>query len=60
MDFSIIVPVLNEINYIDDLAASLNIKDGVKKEIFFTDGGSTDGTRMRHWSVVHGRWFSLD
>ena len=44
MKLSIIVPVLNEINYIEKLAESLNKPDEISKEIIFVDGGSNDGT----------------
>lgn len=44
MQLSIIVPVFNEIKYIHPLLGSLLMQDGVEKEIFLADGGSTDGT----------------
>lgn len=44
MTLTIVVPVLNEINYIEDLVKSLLINDGFSKEIFLVDGGSDDGT----------------
>jgi glycosyltransferase involved in cell wall biosynthesis len=44
VQLSIICPVFNEIQFIDQLYASLKVNDGLNKEIFFVDGGSTDGT----------------
>jgi len=44
MQLSIIIPVYNEANYIRILLNSLLSNDEVDKEIFFADGGSTDGT----------------
>ena len=44
MTLTIVVPVLNEINYIEGLVKSLLINDGFSKEIFLVDGGSDDGT----------------
>lgn len=47
MKLSIIVPLLNEVTFVDNLVKSLNREDGVEKEIFLVDGGSTDGTITR-------------
>lgn len=44
---SIVIPLLNEIDFIDQLVESLTIYDGVAREILLTDGGSTDGTVER-------------
>jgi succinoglycan biosynthesis protein ExoA len=44
MTLSIICPTLNEIKYIEQLINSFTVNDGIEKEIFFVDGGSTDGT----------------
>jgi GT2 family glycosyltransferase len=41
---SIIIPIYNEVSYIETLVNSLLVNDGVLKEIFLVDGGSTDGT----------------
>lgn len=44
MDLSIIVPVFNEKDYIDNLINSLMYEDGISKELLLVDGRSTDGT----------------
>lgn len=44
MTLSIIIPVYNESKYIAALLDSLLTPDGIEKEIFLVDGGSTDGT----------------
>lgn len=44
MILSIIIPVLNEERHILDLIASLIQEDGIEKEVFLVDGGSTDQT----------------
>lgn len=44
---SIICPVFNEEAYIDNLVTKFLFNDGIEKELFFVDGGSTDGTRQR-------------
>lgn len=44
---SILCPVLNEEAYLDGLAAGFLAGDGLEKEIFFLDAGSTDGTRRK-------------
>ena len=44
IQLSIIIPLHNEINYIDLLMQSVLQNDGIDKEIFLVDGGSTDGT----------------
>lgn len=44
MQLSIVVPVFNEIDYLDDLVASLLYNDGLQKELLLVDGRSTDGT----------------
>ena len=44
---SIICPVLNEADYIDNLVAKFLFNDGIEKEIFFIDAGSTDGTKQK-------------
>lgn len=44
MQLSIIIPLYNEEKYVGPLLDSLLLDDGVEKEIFLTDGGSTDGT----------------
>jgi succinoglycan biosynthesis protein ExoA len=44
---SIVCPVLNEETYIDALTARFLSDDGISKEIFFVDGGSSDRTRER-------------
>lgn len=44
MKLTIVVPVLNERNYINKLVNSLLVDDGFSKEIFLVDGGSNDGT----------------
>lgn len=47
MILSIICPTLNEINYIENLVKSIAQNDGIEKEIFFVDAGSTDGTKEK-------------
>lgn len=44
MQLSIICPTYNELKNIDALVGSLLQNDGIEKEIFIVDGGSTDGT----------------
>lgn len=44
MDLSIICPTYNEIHFITQVVQDLCAEDGLKKEIFIVDGGSTDGT----------------
>lgn len=44
MELTIVVPILNEYNYINDLVDSLLSDDGFSKEIYLVDGGSDDGT----------------
>jgi succinoglycan biosynthesis protein ExoA len=44
MQLSVIIPLYNEEKYIGPLLDSLLFDDGVEKEIFLTDGGSTDAT----------------
>ena len=44
VDLSIIVPTFNEGAGIEKLIDSVHQKDGVAKEIFIVDGGSSDGT----------------
>ena len=53
MELSIIVPVYNEINYIDNLLDSLLLADVAEKEIILVDGGSNDGTieKLTAWSI---------
>jgi glycosyltransferase involved in cell wall biosynthesis len=48
---SIIVPVYNEIKFIDKLIESLESDNSVESEILLVDGGSEDGTieRILHW-----------
>lgn len=52
MLFSILIPVFNEINHIDDLISDMIKMHPFEKEIFLIDGGSTDGTRQKieKWS----------
>lgn len=47
MQLSIICPTYNEKNYIEKVCLSLNVDDGIEKEILFADGGSNDGTREK-------------
>jgi GT2 family glycosyltransferase len=44
IDLSIIVPVYNEIDYVDKLIESLLYNDGITKELLLVDGRSNDGT----------------
>ena len=44
MELSIICPTYNEEKHIGALIDSLMVDDGVEKELFIVDGGSTDGT----------------
>lgn len=44
---SIVVPVLNEEEVIDDLLACLQDQQGIDFELLLCDGGSTDGIRSR-------------
>lgn len=44
MKLSIVIPVYNEIKYIEELFASLMNIDYPDLELLFVDGGSTDGT----------------
>ncbi len=55
MELSIIVPVFNEINYIDNLLTSLISVDVASKEILLVDGASNDGTsdKLKEWSVKY-------
>lgn len=41
---SIIIPVYNELEYIEELVDSISNNDPIKKEIILVDGGSNDGT----------------
>jgi glycosyltransferase involved in cell wall biosynthesis len=54
MTLSIIIPVYNEINFIDTLLQSL-ITDEFSMEILLVEGGSTDGTRKRiaEWTAKY-------
>lgn len=47
VDLSIVIPTLNEISNIESLLSKIFINDGVTKEVFIVDGGSTDGTREK-------------
>lgn len=51
MLLSIVIPLLNEIKYIDSLIESLLIDMDINKEIIFVDGGSTDGTLERIYAL---------
>ena len=44
IQLSVIIPLLNVINYFDYLIQSVLLRDGIDQEIFLVDGGSTDGT----------------
>ena len=46
---SIIVPVLNEVNYIDDMVASVlsQKQEHYELELLLIDGGSKDGTKEK-------------
>ena len=53
IDLSIIVPVYNENEYLDQLVKSLLTKDGLLKELLIVDGGSTDGSVKRILCLAH-------
>ena len=61
MILSIIIPVYNEINFIDTLLQSL-LNDTFEMQVLLVDGGSTDGTRERinEWSVKHPKIKMVD
>ncbi len=42
---SVIIPTLNEVNYVENLVSAIYNNDLSSKEIFIVDGGSTDGTQ---------------
>jgi len=44
---AIICPVLNEEAYVENLVSKFLFNDGIEKELFFIDGGSTDTTRQK-------------
>lgn len=41
---SIVIPILNEINQLDDLIKSIKLQSVCQNEIIIVDGGSTDGS----------------
>ncbi len=47
LKLSVIVPAYNEVDNIGKLVQSLNGMDDLDKEIIFSDGGSSDGTREK-------------
>lgn len=47
MKLSVIIPVLNELNHLDELLVSIKHLDLIPKEILLVDGGSVDGTRQK-------------
>jgi len=59
MILSVICPTFNEINYINKLFESFQDSENIDKEIYFVDGGSTDGTLeqiealKRKYSFIH-------
>jgi len=55
MVFSLLIPVFNEINHIDDLISDMIKMPPFEKEIFLIDGGSTDGTmqRIEKWTRLN-------
>ncbi len=61
---SVVIPCLNEVDYIDDTLASLQGQTDCQEpwEVFVVDGGSTDGTRerVRAWSNRDSRIQMLD
>src|SRR5438105_3013845 len=44
---SIICPVLNEAAYVDLLAGKFLHADGIEKEVFFLEAGSSDNTKEK-------------
>ena len=44
---SIICPVLNEEAYVENLVSKFLAPDGIEKELFFVDGGSSDSTKEK-------------
>ncbi|REJ82329.1 MAG: glycosyltransferase family 2 protein [Bacteroidetes bacterium] len=55
IQLSVICPVYNEKNYIEELIRSLLNSSPLEKEIILVDGGSTDGTReiITEWQSKH-------
>ena len=55
MKLSVIIPTLNEVNFIHQLIESIQEIDDTEKEIFIVDAGSNDGTReaVRELSGKH-------
>lgn len=59
---SVVIPCLNEVEFIDSALKSLVSQDapGIECEVIIADGGSTDGTRskLERWSEEHAiiRW----
>jgi glycosyltransferase involved in cell wall biosynthesis len=61
---SVVIPCLNEVNFIDESIASVLRQDFPieQLEVFFVDGGSTDGTRqiLEEVAEKHPHIFLLD
>jgi glycosyltransferase involved in cell wall biosynthesis len=59
MKLSVVIPVYNERETIEDIAARVEAADaGMPKEMILVDDGSTDGTRdiLRRMEAAHPNW----
>jgi len=59
---SVICPVLNEEAYVENLASKFLFNDGIEKELFFVDAGSTDQTKQKiiELQKKHSNLFLID